>query len=174
MIRSRLKNSLASLVVAVALLAVPSLFAAEAAVATKAPAAPKGPPPPMLVSPVPVVLLWPNGAPGSEGKIDPEKMVARGQVASIHQPSIAIFLPAADQATGAAVLVIPGGGHRFLSMESEGYNVGTWLSEHGIAAFVLKHRLAREAGSTYKIEVESLQDTQRAIRISSSCSSPNR
>ena len=40
-----------------------------------------------------------------------------------------------------------------------------WLRNHGIAAFVLKHRLAREPESTYKIDVESLADTQRAIRL---------
>ena len=44
-------------------------------------------------------------------------------------------------------------------------DVGEWLAEHGIAAFVVKYRLAREPGSTYKIEVEALADTQRAIRL---------
>lgn len=113
----------------------------------------------------PVVLLWPNGAPGSEGKTGEEKTDERGFVSNIHRPSLTVYLPAADKATGAAVLVIPGGGHRFLAIEHEGYNVAAWLSEHGIAAFVLKHRLAREEGSTYKIEVESLQDAQRAMRL---------
>jgi endo-1,4-beta-xylanase len=122
-------------------------------------------PVPLPVAPGPVVLLWPGGAPGSEGQTAPEKAVAPGQVTSIHQPSIAVFLPAADKATGAAVLVIPGGGHRLLAIEHEGYNVGTWLREHGIAAFVLKHRLAREPGSTYRIEVESRQDAERAMRL---------
>ena len=63
------------------------------------------------------------------------------------------------------MLVIPGGGHRFLAINHEGYNVAAWLSEHGIAAFILKHRLAREEGSTYKIETESLQDAERAMRL---------
>ncbi len=52
-----------------------------------------------------------------------------------------------------------------LAITHEGYNVAEWLRDHGIAAFVLKHRLAREAESTYKIDVESLADTQRAIRL---------
>src|SRR5207245_7164944 len=47
----------------------------------------------------------------------------------------------------------------------EGDNVGEWLADHGIAAFVVKYRLAREPGSSYKIEVEALADTQRAIRL---------
>jgi acetyl esterase/lipase len=52
-----------------------------------------------------------------------------------------------------------------LAITHEGYNVAEWLSERGIAAFVLKHRLARETNSTYRIEVESLADTQRAMRL---------
>ena len=123
------------------------------------------------VAPGPVVFLWPNGAPGSEGQTAPEKAVAPGQVANIHRPSIAVFLPAADKVSGVSVLVVPGGGHRLLAIEHEGYNVGAWLSDHGIAAFVLKHRLAREQGSPYKIEVESLQDAERAMRVVRSRSS---
>jgi endo-1,4-beta-xylanase len=115
------------------------------------------------------IPLWPNGAPGSEGKTAKELVVksASGElsVSSIHNPSLTPYLPARDKATGAAVLVIPGGGHRVLAITHEGYNVGQWLSDHGVAAFVLKHRLARETNSTYKVEVESLQDTQRAIRL---------
>ena len=115
------------------------------------------------------IPLWPNGAPGSEGKTAPE-VVAKSdsgelRVSSIHNPSLTPYLPAKDKATGAAVLVIPGGGHRLLAITHEGYNVGEWLAERGIAAFVLKHRLAREEGSTYKIEVESFADAQRAMRL---------
>jgi acetyl esterase/lipase len=117
----------------------------------------------------PEIPLWPGGAPGSEGK--PTKDVvtttASGElsVSGIHNPSITPYLPAKDNATGLAILVIPGGGHRVLAITHEGYNVAEWLRDRGIAAFVLKHRLAREAGSTYKIEVESYADTQRALRL---------
>jgi acetyl esterase/lipase len=116
----------------------------------------------------PVVRLWPNGAPGSEAKKDlPEIDLHNsfGGIAGIHNPSLTVYLPLEGQATGAGILVIPGGGHRLLAIEHEGYNVGQWLSEHGIAAFVLKHRLAKETNSTYRIEVESLADTQRALRL---------
>jgi endo-1,4-beta-xylanase len=115
------------------------------------------------------IPLWPNGAPGSEGKTAKELVTtsARGEltVSSIHNPSITPYLPAKDKATGAAILVIPGGGHRVLAITHEGYNVGEWLRDRGVAAFVLKHRLAREAGSTYKIDVEAFADAQRAIRL---------
>ena len=91
------------------------------------------------------IPLWPSGAPGSEGKTTRE-VVATSEtgelaVSSIHNPSITPYLPAKDKATGAAVLVIPGGGHRLLAITHEGYNVAEWLAERGIAAFVLKHRL---------------------------------
>ena len=117
----------------------------------------------------PEIILWPEGAPGSEGKTAPEKVVisdnGERQISSVHKPSITPFLPARDKATGAAVLVIPGGGHSKLCVDHEGGNVAQWLADRGIAAFVLKHRLAREEGSTYTIEDHALADTQRAMRL---------
>jgi acetyl esterase/lipase len=115
------------------------------------------------------IPLWPSGAPGSQGKAANEAVTksASGElrVSSIHNPSLTPYLPPKDRASGTAILVIPGGGHRMLAITHEGYNVAEWLRDHGIAAFVLKHRLAREEGSTYKIEVESFADTARANRL---------
>ena len=116
----------------------------------------------------PVILLWPETAPGSEGKTVPEivRVTPEGDhvVSSVHHPSITVYLPAAGTATGVGVLVIPGGGHREIWIDHEGHSVAEWLSQHGIAAFVLKYRLAREVGSTYTVEGTELQDTQRALR----------
>jgi len=115
------------------------------------------------------LLLWPNGAPGSEGRTAPEKVrVTDGGdhvVSRIHRPSITPYLPDRRTATGAAIIVAPGGGHRELWIDHEGYNVAQWLRERGITAFVLKYRLAREEGSTYTIEQHELWDIQRAIRL---------
>ena len=127
-------------------------------------------PPVLLAAELPKeISLWPNGAPGSEDKAAKEVVAksASGELSvwSIHNPSLTPYLPEKEKATGTAVLVIPGGGHRVLAITHEGYNVAEWLSERGIAAFVLKHRLARETNSTYKIELESLADTQRAMRL---------
>ena len=116
------------------------------------------------------IPLWPNGAPGSEGKTGQEIGKPEGpergytNVTNVHNPSIIPYLPPKEKSTGVAVIVLPGGGHRNLAIGHEGYNVGEWLAERGIAAFVVKYRLAREPGSTYKIEGEALADTQRAIR----------
>jgi acetyl esterase/lipase len=114
----------------------------------------------------PVVLLWPNGAPGSEGKTGDEKVREQGSdriISNIHRPSLTVYLPAKASATGAAVIVAPGGSYRELWITHEGYRVADWLSRHGIAGFVLKYRLPREEGSTYTQE-NALADMQRAIR----------
>jgi acetyl esterase/lipase len=51
------------------------------------------------------------------------------------------FLPDPAKATGAAMILAPGGGTLVLGMESQGYQIAKWLNERGIAAFVLKYRL---------------------------------
>jgi acetyl esterase/lipase len=115
------------------------------------------------------LVLWPGGAPGSEGRISAEtvRINERGEhiVSNVHSPSITAYLPPRDRATGTAVIVIPGGGHAELWMDHEGTNVAAFLADHGLAAFVLKYRLARMPGSTYTVEGDALADVQRAIRL---------
>ena len=115
------------------------------------------------------ILLWPGGAPGLQGRagVEAVRLTELGEhiISHVTQPSITPYLPAVGAGTGAAVIVIPGGGHRELWMDHEGYRVGQWLADHGIAAFVLKYRLAREDGSTYTVEGDELADVQRAIRM---------
>lgn len=114
------------------------------------------------------ILLWPNGAPGSEGKTGEEIVKSeKGElrVSNVHKPTITPYLPAEGKATGAAVIVAPGGGHSILCVTHEGSNVAEWLAEHGIAAFVLKYRLAKEEGSTYTVDDHAVADMQRAIRL---------
>jgi len=114
------------------------------------------------------IPLWPNGAPGSEGKMGMEKVrVVEGDhvVTNIHNPSITPYIPGKDKATGAAVIIAPGGGHRELWIDHEGYNPAKWFRDRGIAAFVLKYRLARDTLSKYTIDKDELADIQRAIRL---------
>ncbi len=114
------------------------------------------------------IPLWANGAPGSEGKTAPETVVVNPEgeriVSTVNQPSLTPYLPRPGVATVAAVIIAPGGGHYQLSIDHEGYDVAKWLSGHGVAAFVLKYRLAKEKGSTYTVEGDELADIQRAIR----------
>jgi dienelactone hydrolase len=114
------------------------------------------------------IKLWPKGAPGAEGSVTAEtvRLNPDGEhiVSNVQEPSITPYLPRPDTATGAAVIVAPGGGHSELWMDHEGYDVADWLSSHGVAAFVLKYRLARQKDSEYTVEGTELGDMQRAIR----------
>jgi beta-galactosidase len=120
-------------------------------------------------SPSQTVLLWPNGVPGSDGNQAPETLrinsLGEKIVSNVHNPSISAFLPVGDTIPHPAVIVLPGGGHTELWMDHEGYNVAGYLAGHGVAAFVLKYRLARAPGSHYSLERDSLADVQRAIRL---------
>lgn len=74
----------------------------------------------------------------------PEQWEQRGSdnrgVRNVMNPTLTPVLPDPARATGAAVIVAPGGAFRFLSIDNEGYKVAHWLADRGIAAFVLKYR----------------------------------
>jgi endo-1,4-beta-xylanase len=120
------------------------------------------------------VNLWPHGAPGSEGITAPEvsKPSANPKYQGwpsnytvTHYPAIYVFLPPREKANGAAMVVAPGGGHRQLVIEKEGWEIADWLNAHGIAAFVLKYRLAKAEGSKYTLPGEVYADAARSIRL---------
>lgn len=62
-------------------------------------------------------------------------------VRNVSTATLTPFLPAPGKATGAAVIVAPGGGFRWLSINNEGWKVARALADQGVAAFVLKYRL---------------------------------
>jgi acetyl esterase/lipase len=94
-----------------------------------------------------IVLLWPQGAPDAVGQDEKDK------------PSLTIFLPPAEKATGAAVVICPGGGYGFLAVDHEGKQIGEWLNSIGVAAFMLKYRIAPRYHHP-----APMQDAQRALR----------
>jgi dienelactone hydrolase len=122
-----------------------------------------------------VVKLWPKDTPGVQADARPEavRISPEGDhvITHVAEPSITLYLPSRQAATGAAVIIAPGGGHSELWIDHEGFHVAEFLSEHGVAAFVLKYRLAREKGSSYTVEGTELDDMQRAIRVVRSRSS---
>jgi endo-1,4-beta-xylanase len=114
------------------------------------------------------IRLWPSGAPGSEGETASEVFKGDARLPSnfsvVHYPSIYVFLPPKDKASGMAVVVAPGGGHSQLVIDKEGWEIAGFLNRNGIAAFVLKYRLARAPGSHYTVEGNALADAARAMR----------
>lgn len=112
------------------------------------------------------IVLWPHGAPGVH-KATPEtrRIFPPDEeiVSNIHVPVIIPYLPDPAKATGAAAIVVPGGGDVEIWMTHEGYRVAQFLADHGVAAFIVKYRLSKAPGSTYTITGDSLPDVQRAI-----------
>jgi endo-1,4-beta-xylanase len=115
------------------------------------------------------IPLWPNGAPGAraDGGELKIRMSEWGDhvISNVHNPAITPYLPAADKATGCGIVICPGGGHVELWSDHEGHTLAQWFADHGVSAFVLYYRLAREPGSTYTVDKDALADVQRAIRM---------
>ncbi len=111
------------------------------------------------------IHLWTNGAPGFEDRRNEPEQAQSYWVRNINNPSITVFLPPKEKANGAAVLIFPGGGHRELVFQAEGVEPARYLTNLGVAAFVLKYRLAREQGSPYSLQIHPRQDAQRALRL---------
>ena len=88
-----------------------------------------------------VIELYDGPAPGSENWDWQEGFIEQTNMAyNIVSPTLTLYQAPEMIATGKAVIICPGGGFHFLSMESEGYSVAEWLQEKGITAFVLKYR----------------------------------
>jgi endo-1,4-beta-xylanase len=111
------------------------------------------------------IPLWSKGAPGSEARAAEAEEIMGTNVCNVHNPSITPYIPEAGKSTGTAVIICPGGGHSKLCLGHEGYALAEWFRDRGIAAFVLKYRLAREKGSSYTVQDHAMADTRRAIRI---------
>lgn len=92
-------------------------------------------------------LIWPGDAPLGEGKAE-----------KVEVP-ITVHLPEPAKATGAAIVICPGGGYGGQVMEGEGHGIARWLNANGIAGVVLQYRLPK--GDYHR----PLLDAQRAIRF---------
>lgn len=115
------------------------------------------------------VFLWPDVGPGSEGLNITEAVTERSKnpsvldraISGVTKPSIIPMFP--ESPNGTAVVICPGGAYQRVVVDKEGYDIGTWLNEQGITAFILKYRLP---GQGHKEQVNvPLQDAQRAIRL---------
>lgn len=105
----------------------------------------------LQAAPLEPLPLWPAGAPGALGDKDDDK------------PTLTAYLPAADKATGAAIVICPGGGYGGLASH-EGAGYAEWLAENGVAGLVLKYRL----GSKGYRHPAMLNDAARAVRFTRS------
>lgn len=125
--------------------------------------------PPGLPQPVETIDLWPKGAPGAPATLPVETTTERSSdalladrfVYGISRPRMAVFRP--DRPNGAAVLITPGGGYKWVVVDKEGYEMARWLSARGFTAFVLFYRLPGEGWGSGPDT--PLADAQRAMRL---------
>ncbi|WP_157606008.1 alpha/beta hydrolase [Schlesneria paludicola] len=109
----------------------------------------------------PEILLWSKGMPDPVIPADPPEKVEKGvdgiqRRTSVSQPRLFVHEPPADvKRTGAAVIVVPGGGFGLLADEHEGSDAAIWLAQHGIVGFQLAHRVP-----TNKLPVPNIGPTQ--------------
>jgi lysophospholipase L1-like esterase/acetyl esterase/lipase len=95
-----------------------------------------------------VISLYEGKAPGTENWTWSEQEYTNNAfktrvVYNVSQPTLTVYLPKPELATGTAVVVAPGGAFHILSIDNEGIEVAKWLNSRGVAAFVLKYRLVR-------------------------------
>lgn len=125
------------------------------------------PPDPAVAFPAPMQsfplygdAVIPNAKPGP----DEETGADRGWIQKVSRPVIQVYLPARLKATGASVLIIPGGGYAGLTFDNEGVRQAQFFIDHGIAAFVLKYRLPNDQTMQDK-SIGPLQDAQQGMRF---------
>jgi acetyl esterase/lipase len=128
---------------------------AEQAAPVRAPGSSMAPAPASVAREV--IPIWPEGVPGRKPDAGPER-VEDGRVYNVHDPTLSWF-PAPAPATRTGVIVCPGGGYARLAMTNEAGGVTRFLNGTGVAAFVLKYRLADYGHPA------PLRDVLRAIRL---------
>lgn len=116
-----------------------------------------------------VINLWPDGKiPNSKTNSVEEKSVTDDKgilrISGVTVPTITAYIAPKEKATGAAVMICPGGGYGILAASHEGSDFAKWFNERGISAFVLKYRLPNEKAMTSQHEVP-LMDAMQGMKI---------
>jgi acetyl esterase/lipase len=128
-----------------------------------------------------VIALWNGAAPGSENWTYAEvsgfsPVDNTLSIRNVVRPTLTVYLPAPGTSTGTAMIVIPGGSFESVAYDKEGEGVAHWLNSRGIAAFVLKYRVARTGDADAKdpgkqnarvqaVVPLAIQDAKQALRI---------
>ncbi len=117
------------------------------------------------------IELWPGKAPGETKDIGPEKLTEPkpGQadvrrLTNVSKPAVTVYPAPKDKHTGAAVIVVPGGGYSILAIEHEGTQTCEWLNTLGVTAFLLKYRVPKR-DMQMPDNLAAIQDAQRAVTL---------
>lgn len=119
---------------------------------------------PLLSNAQEIIPLYATVVPNSKASDVQESGAASGVLKGITKPTLEYFKPAPGKASGAAVIIIPGGGYGVVVYQGEGINIAKAMAEKGVAAFALKYRLPSDAIMPDK-KIGPLQDAQQAIKL---------
>lgn len=114
-----------------------------------------------------IVPLWPKDKIPNRIASDEKEVHERNgilRISKVQEPTVEVYLPAASNATGEAVLIFPGGGYGILAYDWEGTDIAKFLNGKGIAGIVVKYRLPSSTSQTDRHNVP-LIDAQRALRM---------
>ena len=116
------------------------------------------------------IKIWPDLAPnetsrdkGNAMPPKPGEAIPITRVSGVRCPTMDVF-PAKNSVSGAAVLVLPGGGFNYVVPDLEGSEAAPWLNELGVTVFVLRYRTKEAVQPGEPSWQRPLQDTQRAMR----------
>jgi len=109
------------------------------------------------------VEIYPGAVPNSKNSGKKETFTS-GMFRGVAKPTLEIYLPEKEKATGTAVIIIPGGSYAVLVYQGEGVTNAKQFAKNGIAAFVLKYRLPDDSILQDKT-IGPLQDAQQAIKF---------
>jgi len=110
-----------------------------------------------------IINLYPGKIPNSKVSGIKEVFVS-GMYRNVTIPTLEIYLPEKGKASGAAVLICPGGGYSVVVYQGEGISIAKEFAKNGVAAFILKYRLPDDSTMLDKT-IGPLQDAQQAIKI---------
>jgi len=120
------------------------------------------------------ILLWAGKAPGETQDLGEEKDMTKPtenlvggkrliRLGNVSQPTLTVYQPPKGQQTGAAMLVLPGGGYSILALDLEGTEVCEWLNSIGVTAVLVKYRVPKRPN--VEKHAPALQDAQRALSL---------
>jgi acetyl esterase/lipase len=117
------------------------------------------------------IPIWPGAAPDVQPVPGPETATP-GAVTNVTRPTMTVYAPS-GKATGAAVVVFPGGGFEMLAIDLEGTEICDWLTSRGVTCVLLKYRVpslpydwrCKCRPHNQAISTPSLQDAQRTLRL---------
>lgn len=120
--------------------------------------------------------VWPGKPPGETKELPPEadltkpedRLIAGRRIIKlghVSTPQLAVYRPAKNKDTGAAIVICPGGGHSILAYDLEGTEVAEWLNEIGVTGIVLKYRVpGRDPEKRWFAAVQDAQRTMSLVR----------